>query len=151
MKLLLAIAVALVPATAAAQAQYALFALNLRAAPADTAAVVEAVPAGDVLTVERCGLGEGGAWCSATHGANAGYAKADFLTSGGAVATTGRSAPRSGSRAGARTSAGSSRRRTGPQVSRAAAAGYFTGPQGGCYTYSASGRKRYVDHSYCGR
>lgn len=27
--------------------------------------------------------------------------------------------------------------------------GYFTGPRGGCYTYSAGGRKRYVDHSYC--
>lgn len=27
--------------------------------------------------------------------------------------------------------------------------GYYTGPRGGCYTYSASGRKRYVDHSYC--
>lgn len=27
--------------------------------------------------------------------------------------------------------------------------GYFTGPRGGCFTYSASGRKRYVDHSKC--
>jgi hypothetical protein len=27
--------------------------------------------------------------------------------------------------------------------------GYFTGPRGGCYTYSGSGRKRYVDHSFC--
>ncbi|WP_427500783.1 HNH endonuclease signature motif containing protein [Methylomonas sp. MED-D] len=29
--------------------------------------------------------------------------------------------------------------------------GYYTGPRGGCYTYTASGKKRYVDHSYCGR
>lgn len=27
--------------------------------------------------------------------------------------------------------------------------GYYTGPRGGCYTYSSSGRKRYVDRSYC--
>jgi hypothetical protein len=27
--------------------------------------------------------------------------------------------------------------------------GYYTGPRGGCYTYSSSGKKRYVDHSYC--
>lgn len=27
---------------------------------------------------------------------------------------------------------------------------YHRGPRGGCYTYSSSGRKRYVDHSYCG-
>lgn len=32
---------------------------------------------------------------------------------------------------------------------RAEANGYYLGPRGGCYTYSASGRKRYVDHSYC--
>ena len=27
--------------------------------------------------------------------------------------------------------------------------GYYTGPRGGCYTYSASGKKRYVDRSLC--
>ena len=26
---------------------------------------------------------------------------------------------------------------------------YYTGPRGGCYTYSASGKKRYVDRSFC--
>lgn len=30
-----------------------------------------------------------------------------------------------------------------------ASSGYYTGPRGGCYTYSASGRKRYVDRSNC--
>ena len=29
--------------------------------------------------------------------------------------------------------------------------GYQTGPRGGCYTYSSSGKKKYVDHSFCGR
>lgn len=28
--------------------------------------------------------------------------------------------------------------------------GYIRGPKGGCFTYTASGRKRYVAHSYCG-
>jgi hypothetical protein len=33
----------------------------------------------------------------------------------------------------------------------AAAAGpYHRGPRGGCYTFTASGRKRYVDRSMCG-
>jgi hypothetical protein len=27
--------------------------------------------------------------------------------------------------------------------------GYYRGPRGGCYTYSSSGRKRYVDRSLC--
>ncbi|HEY0023226.1 MAG TPA: DUF4236 domain-containing protein [Longimicrobium sp.] len=39
--------------------------------------------------------------------------------------------------------AGSSRR------SSAESRGYYTGPRGGCYTYSSSGRKRYVDRSLC--
>jgi hypothetical protein len=63
--------------------------------------------------------------------------------------------------AGGRTSPSraAARRRTTHAVSRparrpaarssAASRGYYTGPRGGCYTYSASGRKRYVDHSYC--
>ena len=27
---------------------------------------------------------------------------------------------------------------------------YYVGKRGGCFTYSASGKKRYVDHGYCG-
>lgn len=27
---------------------------------------------------------------------------------------------------------------------------YHTGPRGGCYTVTSSGKKRYVDHSFCG-
>ncbi|HEX8431473.1 MAG TPA: DUF4236 domain-containing protein [Longimicrobium sp.] len=44
----------------------------------------------------------------------------------------------------------SSRRRSSASTrSSAESRGYYTGPRGGCYTYSASGRKRYVDHSNC--
>lgn len=32
----------------------------------------------------------------------------------------------------------------------AAEAQYVRGPRGGCYTFSASGRKRYVERSLCG-
>lgn len=31
----------------------------------------------------------------------------------------------------------------------ARSSGYIRGPRGGCYTYSASGNKRYVDRSMC--
>jgi hypothetical protein len=37
----------------------------------------------------------------------------------------------------------------GTRRSSAESRGYYTGPRGGCYTYSASGRKRYVDRSNC--
>lgn len=40
-------------------------------------------------------------------------------------------------------------RRGTARRSTAASRGYYTGPRGGCYTFSASGRKRYVDHSFC--
>lgn len=39
-------------------------------------------------------------------------------------------------------SGGGSRRSSGGRV-------YHTGPRGGCYYYSGSGRKQYVDRSYC--
>ena len=32
----------------------------------------------------------------------------------------------------------------------AVSSGYIRGPKGGCYTFTASGRKKYVDHSFCG-
>jgi hypothetical protein len=49
------------------------------------------------------------------------------------------------------TSAGGSASSSGGGGSRRSSSsrGYYTGPRGGCYTYSASGRKRYVDRSYC--
>jgi hypothetical protein len=33
--------------------------------------------------------------------------------------------------------------------SHSASSGYHLGPKGGCYTFTRSGKKRYVDHSYC--
>ena len=38
-----------------------------------------------------------------------------------------------------------------PPASTPAARAYYTGPRGGCYYLTASGRKQYVDHSFCGR
>ncbi len=47
-------------------------------------------------------------------------------------------------------SEGRSRRASGTtRRASAESRGYYTGPRGGCYTYSASGRKRYVDRSLC--
>jgi hypothetical protein len=43
----------------------------------------------------------------------------------------------------------SARSRSAAAAQSSPARGYYRGPRGGCYTYSASGRKRYVDHSYC--
>lgn len=36
-----------------------------------------------------------------------------------------------------------------PAATSSSSGGYYTGPRGGCYTYSASGKKRYVDRSLC--
>jgi hypothetical protein len=58
-----------------------------------------------------------------------------------------RSEPPAAKRSNASTS-GSTYKSTA-RHSSAESRGYYTGPRGGCYTYSASGRKRYVDRSYC--
>lgn len=42
-----------------------------------------------------------------------------------------------------------STRRTSARRSSASSRVYHTGPRGGCYYYSASGRKNYVDRSLC--
>jgi hypothetical protein len=57
-------------------------------------------------------------------------------------------APQAASSTPRRATSGSSARSAGRRSS-AADRGYYTGPRGGCYTYSASGRKRYVDRSLC--
>jgi hypothetical protein len=36
-----------------------------------------------------------------------------------------------------------------PANSNSLSSGYIRGPRGGCYTYSKSGRKKYVDRSLC--
>jgi hypothetical protein len=46
-------------------------------------------------------------------------------------------------------SAGNSFGINSPRTSSSRHSGYYVGPRGGCYTYSVSGKKRYVDHSYC--
>jgi hypothetical protein len=49
-------------------------------------------------------------------------------------------------------SSGESRSSSRPSASSRRGSGsrtYHTGPRGGCYYYSASGRKQYVDRSYC--
>lgn len=51
-------------------------------------------------------------------------------------------------RAAARAQAAARARVYAPPPS-AASSGYYRGPRGGCYTYSGSGRKRYVDGSLC--
>lgn len=43
----------------------------------------------------------------------------------------------------------SSTKRVNGSKEKTSSNSYFTGPRGGCFTYSGSGKKRYVDHSYC--
>lgn len=45
---------------------------------------------------------------------------------------------------------GSNARAENPITSSQPQRGYIRGPKGGCFTYTPSGQKRYVAHSYCG-
>lgn len=39
--------------------------------------------------------------------------------------------------------------RKGCSISTDSGSGYYTGPKGGCYTLTSSGKKRYVAHKFC--
>jgi len=112
--------------------------LNLRSAPNRDAPLVRTLVRGEQV---RLGPGDARGWSPAydVNGRQEGYVfRASDLVRSGPPAE--RALPRSGGAAAA--GAGSRR-------ASAASRGYYLGPRGGCYTYSASGRKRYVDHSYC--
>jgi hypothetical protein len=106
--------------------------LNVREASRKDAGVVRTLRRGDFV---QLGPKDANGWARLySAGSAEGYVyRASDLVQRHAPAT--RSAAWSSSGGGSRRSS--------------ASRGYYTGPRGGCYTYSASGRKRYVDHSYC--
>jgi hypothetical protein len=113
-------------------------ALSLRSAPNRNAAVVRTLVRGEQV---RLGPADARGWAPAydVNGRQEGYVyRASDLVRAAPPAE--RSEPRSSGSAGTR---------TGSRRGSASSRGYYLGPRGGCYTYSASGRKRYVDHSYC--
>ncbi|HET7462862.1 MAG TPA: SH3 domain-containing protein [Longimicrobium sp.] len=159
---LLAAALAtLLPLAVVAQTRHATGSVRMRAEPRPTAALVTTIPAGAAVQVSGCGYG-GGSWCAVEYSGRSGYAAERRLSTGNAdvavydysaAGTRPRAtAPRRPVRRAHRSSASRSSRRperSGGGRSSASSRGYYTGPRGGCYTYTASGRKRYVDHSYC--
>lgn len=112
--------------------------LNVRSEPNKQGATLRTLPRGSAV---RLGPKDGNGWAPLyDYAGNAEgyvYRASDAVRSFPAPERT-HSTPR------ARAASAGVRRRS-PAESR----GYYTGPRGGCYTYSASGRKRYVDRSYC--
>ena len=112
--------------------------LNVRAAPEKAAAVVRILRRGDFV---QLGPQDANGWARLySAGSAEGYVyRASELVQKQAPP------PRSAdsSTRGVPLSTRAVRRSTAPDHV------YHTGPRGGCYTYSASGRKRYVDRSYC--
>lgn len=161
--LVLAIAT-LFPLAVQAQTHHAIATVRLRTEPSPTAAVVVTIPRGAAVEVKRCTYA-GGTWCAVEYAARTGYAAERYLSAahGGTVrltsdsrsaaprrarsSTVRRSVRRTHVSSVARGSTGS--RSSGSRRSSSSARGYHVGPRGGCYTYSASGRKRYVDRSLC--
>jgi hypothetical protein len=110
--------------------------LNVRAEPSRTAAVLRTLQRGDFV---QLGASDANGWArlySPGSGEGYVYRASDLVRTRAPVSETVSRAPASSGGGGQRGSSASSR-------------GYHIGPRGGCYTYSASGRKRYVDHSYC--
>lgn len=103
--------------------------MNVRAQPNKHAAVVRTLSRGDQVTL---GAKDANGWAPLFDYAGR---QTGFVYRASDLVRT--QAPT------ARSTSGSLRR------SSADSRGYYTGPRGGCYTYSASGRKRYVDRSLC--
>lgn len=148
----------LFPTLLGAQTRYASETLKLRAGASERARVLTTIAAGAAVDVRDCDR-SGGEWCLVVFSAQRGFVEARLLdaerTSGGLPPLSTRalvspqgdvSAPSSSGQPYAGASVGS-RASVAPRSS--AARGYYRGPRGGCYTYSASGRKRYVDRSLC--
>jgi hypothetical protein len=114
---------------------YAHDAINVRTGPGKDNGTVRTLARGDYM---RLGSKDASGWAPLydSSGVREGY----VYRASGAVRT---------SPPAARSTASSSRTRTTSRASSASSSGYYTGPRGGCYTYSSSGRKRYVDRSYC--
>ena len=148
----------LYPTLVGAQTRYASETLKLRAGASDNARVLAAVAAGAAVDVRDCDRA-GGEWCLVVYSAQRGFVEARLLdaeqTSRGLqplstralVSPQGEPSSEASSSAGVTGASRSGRAVAAPQSSPAR--GYYRGPRGGCYTYTASGRKRYVDHSYC--
>jgi uncharacterized protein YraI len=137
---LFTISLLLWPVLLGAQTRYASEALNMRAGASDRARVLTSIAAGSAVDVRDCDRA-GGEWCLVVYNAQRGFVEARLLD-------TERSAERTQPLVGSQYSAPSTVRTLIPRAS-SSSRGYFRGPRGGCYTYSASGRKRYVDHSLC--
>jgi len=112
--------------------------LNVRSKPSKQGATLRTLPRG---TAVRLGPKDGNGWAPLYDYAG----NADGYVYRASDAVRSYPAPeRPPTKPRARSlSSGSTRR------SSAESRGYYTGPRGGCYTYSASGRKRYVDRSHC--
>lgn len=114
--------------------------MNVRAEPNQSAAIVRTLRRGEFV---QLGPKDANGWAPLyTGGSVEGhvYRESDLVQRQAPAARSTASA--SGGGGGSRASSGGSRRSSGGRD-------YHTGPRGGCYYYSGSGRKQYVDRSYC--
>ncbi|HEX8363643.1 MAG TPA: SH3 domain-containing protein [Longimicrobium sp.] len=115
---------------------YAHSALHVRAEPRANARITRTLARGDYM---QLGARDGNGWAGLyTGGVREGY----VYRASDAVR---RSAPRA-------STSSTPQSLTSPRGRRRSSAespGYYRGPRGGCYTYTASGKKRYVDRSMC--
>jgi uncharacterized protein YraI len=129
MKALLVLIALLLPTLLSAQERYTTSAVRLREAPSAEARILTTMPQGSKVKIDGCTHG-GGEWCAVEYKTYKGYAALRLLS----VAYV---APEAVPVA------------SGTTRPSAASRGYYRGPRGGCYTYTSSGRKRYVDRSLC--
>ena len=119
------------PAAPAPLMLFTVTSMRLRSRPDAQSEAIGTLPVGTPIHPGNCAHG-GWRWCAITYEGRAGFVAAQYLV----LASDAKAArPATSQRAVSGGGAGSGR--------------YHLGPRGGCYTYSSSGRKRYVDRSLC--
>jgi hypothetical protein len=118
--------------------------LNVRAEPRQSAAIIRTLQRGDSA---QLGPKDANGWARVySPGSGEGYVyrASELVQRQAPSARSAASWSRGSGDAGSRraSSGGGSRRSNGGRV-------YHTGPRGGCYYYTGSGRKQYVDRSNC--
>lgn len=148
----------LLPTLVSAQTRYASESLNMRAGASDRARVLASIAAGASMDVRDCDR-DGGEWCLVVFGGQRGFVEARLLdaeqsrrnpsplSAKALVSPQGDPNAQRSSLAPNVGEADTRRSLTTPRSSTTRA--YHRGPRGGCYTFTASGNKRYVDRSLC--
>ncbi len=128
------------PSTLMAKVMFAKSRANIRSMPSTSSKVVKTVDIGTSVTV----LDRKNDWVNVSHSSDTGWILERLLSDQRPSTAQPQTRPRAAATSTPTTNF------VRPNAPRRSNNGYQRGPRGGCYYYTASGNKQYVDRSLCG-